>query len=984
MDYPRDDRPYALITDASLGDDKKPGGLGAILTQINKSGEHCVIAYASRKLQKHEANYTPFLLEMQAAIWGMDHFDTYLRGRHFVLYTDHKPLEKLGKVHTKTLNRLQEAMGRYDFEICYKKGSEMPADYLSRNVVAAVNWDAEHLVQAQEQDNLVRALKAFLLNKELPRDAKCQQLVKHFSDSCFVEDGLVWRRIKRPYEPSRVVIFLPESMISEAIREAHGQLLSGHDGIFKTKERLYQCFYWPGMDTDIANHLQHCHKCQLRRKDDRPGPALVTPLPQTSEPGQRVHADLFGPLRSSGNQKKYVLGLTDAFTKYVELVALPNKEAPTVAQAIFEKWFCRFGIPLEVITDQGKEFCAELTEDLFKLMKVEHRTTTAYHPQCNSQAEVANKTIAKYLASFVDDSTLDWEDYLAPLMFCYNTSFHRSTKATPFFLTYGMEARQPGLPGPDVRRKFYGESSTDELLLRLMAARNVARQNNELASDRAKDDFDKKAQPHAFSSGQLVLLDEHSFLHKNAKLAPKWTGPHRVVRLKNDNNVELKLKNGRSLITHVNRLKPYKVPLPTGVEFKETDCEKETATESAQKQTLQSVPQAKETPSQGIELQDDQFLPPFENAPVPVPSLHPAQVPPTRAPSVNAPPPTRARSHTSMPPSPARSLSHTKAPIVTPSDADFAASAFIAPPVKRGRGRPRKIIVTPDLPPVPETLPAQEGGGVQEGENTQVQGEGVGEDAVNINILNSEWTVVVKKRKQSHKKSDKVALKAHKHVYQKRGPNNDRWSQVWRSNFKQYGDTYKTVSADEPSPIVAQLPPGVDQGLLPALPGQPDHLQPEVDLPDLPPEPADPDHFYGEGYSSEESLDGESSDGEEAVVYSPGAPSTDPVEPETSPTAGPSRPRVRFAPSPVPLCKQSGNDSAGFESHTETEGSSTRAGPQTFVSRVPGVDDLTPDDVGELRRLLGSPEPRTLRSRGVVLSPEVLRKFPETRKKKKK
>ena len=66
--YPRRDQPYALITDTSLGIDQQPGGLGAILTQINKKGEHCVIAYASRKLQKHKANYTPFLLEMQAAL----------------------------------------------------------------------------------------------------------------------------------------------------------------------------------------------------------------------------------------------------------------------------------------------------------------------------------------------------------------------------------------------------------------------------------------------------------------------------------------------------------------------------------------------------------------------------------------------------------------------------------------------------------------------------------------------------------------------------------------------------------------------------------------------------------------------------------------------------------------------------------------------------------------------------------------------------
>jgi hypothetical protein len=75
---------------------------------------------------------------MQAAIWGMDHFGTYQQGRKFKLITDHRPIETLGKVHTKTLNRLLEVMNTYDFDIIYKKGSEMPADYLSQNLVNAI------------------------------------------------------------------------------------------------------------------------------------------------------------------------------------------------------------------------------------------------------------------------------------------------------------------------------------------------------------------------------------------------------------------------------------------------------------------------------------------------------------------------------------------------------------------------------------------------------------------------------------------------------------------------------------------------------------------------------------------------------------------------------------------------------------------------------------------------------------------------------
>ncbi len=62
----------------------------------------------------------------------------------------------------------------------------------------------------------------------------------------------------------------------------------------------------------------------------------------------------FGALTTSEKNKKYILCMTDAFSKYVELVAIPNKEADTVADAIFAHWICRYGIPVKLITDQGK------------------------------------------------------------------------------------------------------------------------------------------------------------------------------------------------------------------------------------------------------------------------------------------------------------------------------------------------------------------------------------------------------------------------------------------------------------------------------------------------------------------------------------------------------------------------------------------------------------------------------------------------------
>ncbi len=91
----------------------------------------------------------------------------------------------------------------------------------------------------------------------------------------------------------------------------------------------------------------------------------------------------------------------------------------------------------------------KLAEHLFSSLNIRHSITSSYHSQCNSQAAVCNKTIAKYLAAFVDESTLDWEIYVPALMFAYNTSYHRSIKATPFSLTYGLEARLPSFFPPD-------------------------------------------------------------------------------------------------------------------------------------------------------------------------------------------------------------------------------------------------------------------------------------------------------------------------------------------------------------------------------------------------------------------------------------------------------------------------------------------------------------------------------------------------------
>ncbi len=144
---------------------------------MDKDGNFYAILFASRQLVDHEKNYSPFLLEAAAAVWGMDFFNKYLRGKQFILCTDHKPLEKLGHLHSKMLNRLQAALLEHDFVIQYKKGSNMPADYLSRLLgsketlasISAFDPFQADFFDLQMQDDDLQMLQTFMTkNKWLP------------------------------------------------------------------------------------------------------------------------------------------------------------------------------------------------------------------------------------------------------------------------------------------------------------------------------------------------------------------------------------------------------------------------------------------------------------------------------------------------------------------------------------------------------------------------------------------------------------------------------------------------------------------------------------------------------------------------------------------------------------------------------------------------------------------------------------------------
>ena len=156
-----------------------------------------------------------------------------------------------------------------------------------------------------------------------------------------------------------------------AMCEAHGSILSRHDADLKTYIHLTDHYFWPTIKTDISNHIKSCVQCQLRKRLSLKKLPLQ-PLPTTDMPNDRIHVDLFSPLKTSEHGKKYILCITDTFTKYAEVVAIPNKKATTVAQSIMDNWICNFGSPVQIHSDGGKEFVNKLSAELFKLLDIKH------------------------------------------------------------------------------------------------------------------------------------------------------------------------------------------------------------------------------------------------------------------------------------------------------------------------------------------------------------------------------------------------------------------------------------------------------------------------------------------------------------------------------------------------------------------------------------------------------------------------------------
>ena len=547
---PRSNGKFHLYVDGSLGDQEQEGGLGAHLMQEDDKGNKATIAFASRQLKAHEKNYSAFLPGIAGG--GLRHriFLPLLNREILCSSYRPRPLTALSAQHKKTLHRLHALLNEHSFEIRHIPGKNNPvADFLSRchgparkaqpgeeaEEVAAVQAAAADtvynaLVIAQRADPVLGPIHSALMRGQEP---PFPSNLGRYRDRVVLK-GNVLCIILPPRagvpDDERPRALLPSSLRKEIMQAAHGHQLAGHQGANRTAERIREQFWWPALDADVARFVQTCTTCQATSNKDAHHQPQYENFPLAQGPNHRLHVDLFGPIKDKEGGQRYVLGMTDAFTKILRLKALRTKTADEVAKAIWTDWMAIYGVPKVIVSDQGREFVNQLQKTILDLLQVQHRTTTPYHPVCNQMQEHQNKQLAHYLRCALHDakrSSIDWEYYLPALMLAHNTAVNKATKQAPFRTMFGYDARLP--LWPDISEVLQGKEfelppAEKDSLYGWLEARQRARK---AAYDSQIHQRDTQEPPPAapgpsFKARQLVWHRLHTTNEANKKFAPKW------------------------------------------------------------------------------------------------------------------------------------------------------------------------------------------------------------------------------------------------------------------------------------------------------------------------------------------------------------------------------------------------------------------------------------------------------------------------------
>ena len=514
--HPRIGARLALVCDAS------DLAVGAALQQrVDDRWEP--LAFFSKKLSPAETRYSAFDRELLAIYLAIKHFRHMVEAREFTIYTDHKPLifafrQKLEKA-TPRQSRHLDFIGQFSTDIQHVSGKDnVVADALSRVDAVSAPLDYGELALSQRNDSELTRI----LNSASKLQLKLMQ-IPGSSEQIYCD-----------VSTSTVRPFLTSPFRRRAFDAAHNL---AHPGVKASVQLMTQRYVWPSIKADCRAWAQACIQCQQSKVSRH----VTSPVGSFTPPSARfehVHLDIVILPPSEG--QRYCLTCVDRFSRWPEAFPMPDQEAETVARTFYAGWICRFGTPLRVTTDQGRQFESHLFQSLSRLAGVTHLRTTAYHPQANGMVERLHRQLKAAVRCHQNEQ---WTRILPTVLLGIRAAWKEDLKATAADLVYGESLR---LPGEFLAASNRSETDAAHFIVELRQHLQQLR-----PTDGARHGF-----PPTFIFKDLATTEFVFIRHDAVKgtLQMPYDGPFQVVS-RNNKNFVVNI-GGKETVVTIDRLKP--------------------------------------------------------------------------------------------------------------------------------------------------------------------------------------------------------------------------------------------------------------------------------------------------------------------------------------------------------------------------------------------------------------------------------------------
>jgi transposase InsO family protein len=361
-----------------------------------------------------------------------------------------------------------------------------------------------------------------------------------------------------PTVPTEILAVLTEREVlsdtqTDIIVTCHNSTI-GHNGVERTIDRLLKAGHkWSGMRQDVKTFIKECACCQ---KTSAIKVAIQSQPFTTSsyEAMEVLNIDFVGPFPD----KKYILVMVDAFTRWTELYCCEEASANSAAISLLHH-FGRFGCPRMIRSDRGSHFANETIEKFLRMTGVGHNLTLAYSSQENSKVERVNKEVNRHLRAFVFD-TCSMDDYELGIPFVQriiNATPNQKTGISPSQLLFGNMIdldRSIIIPYPE--RKDH-DVPTNKILAQMLATQDrLSAVTREIQHKEDQIHMDSVSIPvTVFETGSFVLVHRREGLP--SRLHTLWLGPMKVLGHTGSEYRLLNLITMKEKLYHAQHMKPF-------------------------------------------------------------------------------------------------------------------------------------------------------------------------------------------------------------------------------------------------------------------------------------------------------------------------------------------------------------------------------------------------------------------------------------------